>query len=110
MVSLTRVYNISLAPLLAFLTLNFRLSFVGTDHGHVVSATVAGLVLKASSNQASRLLPQQYKNAVSICFLIKEQMVDGEKISLLVTTKTMRLMECKAMVMMEVVLSILLGR
>jgi hypothetical protein len=86
------------------LTLNLSLIFVGMDHGHVVSATVAGLVLKASSNQVSRRHLQQYKNAVSFCSLIKEPMVDGEKISLLVTIKTMRLMECTVMVMMEVVL------
>jgi len=80
------------------------------DHGHAVSATAVGLVLRASSNQASQLLHQQYKNAASICSLNKEPMEGGEKISLHVTIKTTRLMECKAMAMMEVVLSILLGR
>lgn len=79
------------------------------DHGHAVSATVVGLELRASSNQASQLLRQRYKNAASIFFPSKEPMEGGEKTSLLATIKTTRPMECKAMVMMEVVSSILLG-
>lgn len=91
------------------LILSPLLSFSGTDHGHAVSATAAGLVLRVSSNQASQLRHLQYKNAASIYFLSKEPMEGGEKISLRATIKTMRLMECKVTAMMEVVLSILLG-
>lgn len=63
--SLTRVCKYHASNIIRVLIL-LTLSFSGMDHGHVVSATAVGLVLRALSNQASQLLHQQYKNAASI--------------------------------------------